>query len=186
MAAPVAEKLVTAEQYAEMTIDAPVELVRGEVVEMTRPGMRHGVVCGRVYYRIEAWAAIGGRGFAATNDTGVITGRDPDTVRGPDVLYVSKQRLPGGEIPSGLLQVVPDLAVEVLSPTDVWKEVIEKVSEYLAAGVREVWVVDPELRNVQIFRPDTAPRTLKESNEIDSPDVLLEFKCVVSDFFTGL
>ena len=186
MASPVAEQLVTAEQFAETTIDAPVELVRGEVVEMTRPGMRHGVICGRVYFRIEAWAGTGNRGFAATNDTGVITERNPDTVRGPDVLFVSRDRLPGGEVPSGILPVARELAVEELSPSAVWKELLGKVSEYFASGVREVWVVDPELRTVQVFRPDSAPRTLRESDEVRSPDVLPEFHCQVADFFAGL
>ena len=186
MAGTVAQDLITAEQFAGMSFDVPVELVRGEVVEMPRPGMRHGVVCGNVYDPVKAWARSTERGVVAINDTGVITERDPDSVRGPDVLYIARERLPGGEIPSTFLGVAPDLAIEVLSPHDVWKNVLEKITEYFEAGVREVWVVDPEDKTMQVFRPDTKPRKLDASDVLESADVLPEFTCSVGTFFEGI
>lgn len=185
MSAPAIPQLMTASQFAAMDPEVPSELVRGEVVEMTRPGIRHGVVCGNACNPIKAWARSGNRGLVAINGTGVLTERNPDTVRGPDVLFVSRQRWPHERAPDGFLEVAPDLAVEVLSPHDVWKDVLTKISEYFDAGVQEVWVADPELKTVQIFRPDAPPRTLHSSDVIESADVLPEFSCPVADFFVG-
>lgn len=186
MAGTVAQELITAEQFFRMSSDVPSELVRGEVVEMPRPGMRHGVVCSNVHDPVKAWARSTQRGLVAINDTGVITERDPDSVRGPDVLYISGERLPGGEVSSTFLSDAPDLAVEVLAPHDVWKELLEKITEYFEAGVREVWVVDPDDKTVQVFRPDTKPRKLDESDVLESSDVLPEFRCSVTTFFEGI
>ena len=186
MASTVAQELITAEQFVEMTFDAPVELVRGEILEMARPGMRHGVVCGNAYDPLKAWSRSTQRGLVAINDTGVITERDPDTVRGPDVLYISRERLPLGEVPTTILSVAPDLAVEVFSPHDVWKDILEKVTEYFEAGVREVWVVDPEDRAVHVFRPDSKPRKLTGADILESPDVLPGFSCQVAKFFENI
>jgi len=174
---------MSARQFAELDSDVPSELIRGEVVEMPRPGVRHGVVCSNVQDPIKAWARAGNRGLVATNDTGVLTERDPDSVRGPDVLYVSRQRWPQERAPEGFLEVAPDLAVEVLSQYDVWKDLLVKISEYFDAGVREVWVVDPDVKSVQVFRPDASPRTLRMAEAIESADVLPGFSCSVADFF---
>lgn len=152
---------------------------------MTRPGIRHGVVCGNIHLPITLWARSGNRGLVATNDAGVLTERDPDTVRGPDVLFVSRERWPHDRAPDGFLEVAPDLAVEVLSPYDVWKDLLTKISEYFDAGVREVWVADPEMKNVQVFRPDAPPRTLHADEVIESADVLPGFTSAVADFFVG-
>ena len=185
MSAPSVPQLMNARQFAAMDSDVPSELIRGEVVEMPRPGVRHGVICSNVQDPIKAWARAGGRGLVATNDTGVLTERDPDSVRGPDVLFVGRQRWPHERAPDGFLEVAPDLAVEVLSPYDVWKNLLVKVSEYFDAGVREIWVVDPELKTVQVFRPDAPPRTLRTSDVLESKDVLPGFSCSVAEVFIG-
>lgn len=185
MSASAIPQLISASQFAEMAPEGPCELVRGEIVEMPRPGMRHGVVCGNVYDPIKGWARSGDRGLVATNDTGIITERDPDSVRGPDVLFISRERWPHDRAPEGFLEVAPDLTVEVLSPSDVWKDVLMKTSEYFDAGVREVWVVDPDLKTVQVFRPDAPPRRLQWTDVLESADVLPGFSCSVAEFFIG-
>lgn len=116
-----------------------------------------------------------------TVETGVITERDSDTVRAPDVAYWSRERLP--ELPNKFTDVVPDLAVEVVSPGDTYQQVSEKVFHYLEHGVRMVWLVEPELRTVTIYRSLQEARVLRQSDEIDGADVLPGFKCVVSEFF---
>lgn len=118
----------------------------------------------------------------AGNDSGIVTARDPDSVRAPDCQFVTASRLPT-EMPLAFLEVAPDLAVEVLSPDDRWSEVIAKVSEYLSCGVREVWVVDPDQRELQVFRPDQRPVTLSADAEITSESILPGFRCRVADFF---
>jgi Uma2 family endonuclease len=97
------------------------------------------------------------------NDTGFISERDPDTVRGADVAFWSRERLP--EIPEGWIAVPPDLAIEVVSPNDMFSRIQKKVKHYLTHGVRLVWLVDPENRSVTVYRPGQPVRILEE-NEI--------------------
>jgi Uma2 family endonuclease len=180
--------LITAEEFAQMSFDGPVELVRGEIVEMTRAGGVHGVTCVNIAMATEGWARAAkrdGKWTSVINDTGVVTRRDPDTVRGPDVFVINRDRLPGGRIPEGNFPVAPDVCIEVRSPHDRWPEIIQKVSEYLAIGVREVWVVDPEARRVHVYFADTEPDVL-DAGAVLRSRALSEFECPVEEFFRGL
>jgi Uma2 family endonuclease len=181
----VALKPLTATEFAALDIDEPVELVRGEVIEMPRPGMRHGVIANNVGFLLTSWmrADEAHAGFVVA-DAGILTEHDPDTVRGPDVYYLSRARLPGGVV-AGFSAVPPELCVEVISPHDVWKDVISKVDEYLQAGVREVWVIEPDERSVYVYRPDGAPRTLSEDERLTTP-VLSDFSVPVAELFRDL
>ncbi|QDT39630.1 hypothetical protein Pan189_40390 [Stratiformator vulcanicus] len=121
-----------------------------------------------------------------TNDTGFILERGPDTVRGPDVAFVRKSRLESGVSLQTYFDFPPDLAVEVLSPSDRWSAVTDKVDQYLDAGTALVWVVDPEKCRVYVFRADDAFRTLGAGDSVESEEVLPGFSCRVSDFFLGI
>lgn len=179
------QSLMTAEEFAGLSFDAPVELVRGEVIPMSRPDQAHGCVCGNVYYAISAWARRTKLGLVTTNDSGVITERDPDTVRGADVCYFSMDRIPGGKFDRRKIDLVPNVCVEVLSENDRWRDVHHKIDEYLGRGVDEVWIVDPRKRQVQVFRPEETPLTLEEASELTS-EQLPGFACPLTDFFTGI
>jgi Uma2 family endonuclease len=117
----------------------------------------------------------------------VLTEQNPDTVRGPDCAFIRRDRLPGGKLPRGTLRIPVDLAVEVLSPSDRWQDVMDKVLEYLLSGTLEVWVVDPEQRHVEVYRSDL-PRPLRfdERSELIRPELLPGFSCRVADFFADL
>jgi Uma2 family endonuclease len=108
-------------------------------------------------------------------------------VRKPDVSFIRTGRLEGERIPQGHLRIAPDLAVEVLSPGDLAYEIDEKVQEYLAAGVRLIWVVSPNTRTLRIHRPRDARlgpiSALVESDSISGEDILPGFQCAVSEFF---
>lgn len=117
----------------------------------------------------------------ATNDTGFISERGPDTVRGPDISFWSKERLP--EVPEGYIEIAPDLTVEVVSPSDHFSRINRKLREYLDKGVRLIWVVDPEDRTVTIYRPGTEAVILTESQALDGGDVLPGFTCLVRELF---
>lgn len=179
--------LVTAEQFAEMNLDGPHELVRGEVIEMTRPDRSHGSVCARVSLSLMLWALPSGRGEVTTNDSGVLTERDPDTLRGADVAYFPATQLQKGKLPRGSKgwAIIPSVCVEVLSPSNSWSEMRRKIEEDLAVGVREVWIVDPELRTVEAFRNDRAAILSRESQKLTSLE-LPGFEVPVSDFFAGI
>ena len=116
-----------------------------------------------------------------SNDTGVFTHRDPDTVLAPDVAFWSHARLP--EMPEGFVEVTPELVVEVVSPSDAQAHVHQKVLEYLDHGVRLIWVVDPKTRTVTVYQSRQDVRILDASEEITGHDVLPGFTCRVGEFF---
>jgi Uma2 family endonuclease len=121
-------------------------------------------------------------GTTASNDTGFISERAPDSVRGLDVSFWSKERLP--EAPEGYVEVAPDLAVEVLSPEDRFSRLQRKIVEYLSRGVRLLWVIDPQDRSVGIYRPDQPlPRVLSENETLSGEDVVPGFSCLVRELF---
>ncbi len=115
------------------------------------------------------------------SESGVITEQDPDSVRGPDVYFFSIERSPTP--PTGYGEVVPDLVVEIRSPSDRNRAIREKVSEYLAAGVRLVWVVDPETRTAVVYSGNMRGVEHGEDDTITGGDVLPGFACKVAQFF---
>lgn len=178
------QMLITAEQFAEMPAaddGAQYELIRGALVEMTPASPRHGEVCNAIGTLIYVFVKQGGLGRVAVNDPGIITERDPDTVRGPDVAFWSRERL--AELPNKFTSVPPDLAVEVVSPSDTHRRVLEKVLHFLDHGVRLVWVVDPEERIATVYRSRQEVRILGETEELGGEDVLPGFSCRVSELF---
>jgi len=107
----------------------------------------------------------------------------PDRVRKPDISFIHREKLPGGRVPEGWIQVPPDFAIEVLSKKDTSGEVEEKVDEYLAVGVPLVWVVDPKRQHVTVYRPATAAQTLSGDDELVDEAVLPGFRCKVEELF---
>ncbi len=172
--------LITAEQFAEMNLDGPYELVCGEIVEMTRPGGLHGFVCMKVGARLNAWAESTDFGCVICNDVGVVT--KPKSVRGPDVILIPWSRLPGRRLPSGWFENPPVLVVEVLSPTDRWNAMLAKAGEYHDAGVDEVWVINPSTRMVTIFDADADPSQFSADALLTSRH-LPGFECSVAALF---
>jgi Uma2 family endonuclease len=162
--------------------DRSFELERGKVVEMSRPGERHGVVCVNVSYLFAAYLRQRRRGLACANDTGLILDRDPDTVRGPDVFLYDKGR-PYDELEVKYSEEVPQLVAEVLSPTDRWGKVQRRISEFLRRGVAVVWLIDPEDRTVTVHRPDQFPQVLEENEELTGAPAFPDLRCRVADLF---
>lgn len=183
-AAPAPDRLLTAEEYSHLPDrDVPTELVRGRVIEMNVPYPRHGQICSKVDRIVGNYADEHGLGHVLTNDSGVITRRGPDTVRGADVAYYSYARLPRGPLPRAYLTVVPELVFEVRSPTDRWSEVFAKVAEYLEAGVSVVCVLDQMSERAVVCRAEAAPVTLQGDDELHLPDILGDFRVAVRRFF---
>lgn len=177
--------LLTAEAFAELPdpLDGSrQELVQGVIVTMPPPSMHHGVVCNRVGRKVGNFVEERNLGFVSNNDSGVILERDPDTVRGPDVAFWTRERLPA--VPArGYPEVPPDLVVEVLSPSDLFPRVLRKVQQYLKAGVGMIWIVVPDDRSVTVFRPGQSEVILGERDILTGADVLPGFTCVVADLF---
>jgi Uma2 family endonuclease len=156
--------------------DKRTELVRGRLIVREPAGGRHGAVANLLAYRLTAHVetARAGRVYAA--ETGFTIGRDPDTVRAPDVAFVSAARLPATE-PAGFLDGAPDLAVEVLSHPDRPGEVLQKVADWLTAGARLVWVVDTERGTARVYRADGTETLLGADGILGGEEVLPGFLC---------
>ena len=158
------------------------ELVEGRIVTMPPPRFRHGRIQGRVFAAIDRFVTPQKLGQVVT-ETGLITRRDPDTVRGPDVAYWSRERLPLETEVEVYPDVAADLCVEVLSPDDRPRDVQQKLREYFECGVRMVWIVDPEARSVSVYRTAQEGRILWDDGVIEGEDVLPGFHCTVRELF---
>ncbi|MGH7678876.1 MAG: Uma2 family endonuclease [Gemmatimonadaceae bacterium] len=110
----------------------------------------------------------------------------PRTVRSPDGAFIRAERLPPGGLAAGFVKLAPDLAIEVLSPSESASELEEKLDDYIAAGMPLIWVIDPDRRTVMIVSPGAPLRWLRTGDSLDGGDVLPGFVCLVSDLFEGL
>jgi Uma2 family endonuclease len=165
--------LVTADELFRMRDDGMRrELVRGEVREMSPAGSRHGRVGAGILSRLDTYVRENGLGAVYNADTGFRLARDPDTVRAPDVAFVSRARADQVGDVEEFWPGAPDLAVEVVSPSDAFTDVVEKVYEYLSAGCRMVIVVNPRGRSATVYGPHSDTRSLMEDDEIDGGDVV--------------
>jgi Uma2 family endonuclease len=153
--------------------DTRRELVDGEVREMAPAGGVHGEVTSRIDRRLAEHVERHGGGKVLVGDVGFVLDlpHDPERVRAPDVAFMTTSRLPEGRLPEGFLRGAPDLAVEVLSPSDSLMDVQQKVRDYLDAGARLVWVVAPKARSATIYRADGSARLLREGDSLDGGDV---------------
>jgi Uma2 family endonuclease len=183
MATAIATELMTAEEYLHLPeTGVPTELVRGRIVEMNRPFTAHGYFCSVMDRLLGNYADSHNLGRVVCNDAGVVTERDPDTVRGPDVAYYSYQRIPRGPLPEGYW-AAPELAVEVRSDDDRWKDIHHKIGEYLDAGVLTVVVVDPAVQTVHVFSADRPVETLHVDDDLSLEDILPGFRVAVKKLF---
>jgi len=180
----VATRLLTADEFFAMPGSRHQELVRGEVVDVMPPGKRHGKVAFRIGKVLDTWAEQGPGGEIGV-ESGFILARGPDIVRSPDVYYVSAEHLPEEDGLDGFWTIPPDLAVEVISPSESAEQVRTKVREYLAAGSGAVWVVYPSTQEVIVHTPDGLARTFGADATLETPDVLPGFSCPVSAIFSA-
>ena len=159
------------------------ELIRGVLCETMPTGIEHGKIVARLVAATVTFAEPDGLGTVVASDSGVWLERDPDTVREPDIAFFSTQRMPLHARITGYAEMAPDLVVEVASPSDSRREVHDKAHMWLGHGVRLVWVVHPETRTVDVYRPDVDAATLGEDDSLDGLDVLPGFTCAVSAIF---
>lgn len=179
---PAPPALMTAEEFARRHGGEYVELIDGKVEAIPMPKTPHGKACFKAAYLIGGFIEQHGLGLVCTNDTFVLTRRDPDRVRGADVCYWAKDRVPPGDLPD-IITAPPDLVVEVRSPTDTWTKAFAKVVEYLEAGVRVVVLIDPDSATASVYRPEELQQIHDNGDELTLPDVLPGFAAPVRRFF---
>jgi Uma2 family endonuclease len=158
------------------------ELVLGHVVREPLPGAEHAWIARNLFRPLDEHVAESRAGVVLM-DVGFRLSDDPPTVRGPDLAFITADRLPEGGPPSGFWSFAPDLAVEVASPWDRWSLMRDKAQDYLTAGTRAVWVVEPQARRITVFSGPGEVRFLHEGEILDGGAVLPGFDLPVSDVF---
>lgn len=162
--------------------DRTWELDRGEVIEMSRPGERHGFACSTICMWLTLYVLRRGAGYFLPNDTGYLLEREPDTLRGPDVMLYLEDRTVE-DMAATHTERRPTLIVEVLSPFDRMSDVNRRVGQFLAKDVPLVWLVDPDLRCVTVYRPGEMHRVLDEQDDLTDDAVLPGLHLTVADLF---
>ncbi len=184
MASVLESKLLTAEEYGRLENDGRLtELVQGRIVEMNLPFTAHGCLVYRAAMLLGQFVELHRLGRISVGDAGVVTQRNPDTVRGPDVAFYSYQRSPDGPLPDQYWPISPELVIEVRSTSDRWKDILLKVAEYLSANVQTVAVIDPNSRRVHVYSADSDATILGVTDLLTFPDVLPGFEVVVQRLF---
>ncbi len=165
--------------------DVRRELVNGEIVEMAPVGALHGRITQRISRKLAEHAESHGRGEVLVGDVGFVLNlpNDPERVRAPDVAFVSSHRLPEGQVPEKFFSGPPDLAVEILSPSDNPVHIQQKVRDYLDAGTHLVWVIVPQAKTVTVYRADGSARLLREQENLEGEDVLPELMISLAELF---
>ena len=172
-----ANDLLTLEKSGKST-----ELVRGRLIVREPPGTYHGHVQGILHVLVGSYVRTHALGAVFGQDTGFKIASDPDTVRAPDLAFVDRTRV--ARIPRrGYAALVPDLVAEILSPEDRPGEVLTKVGEWLEAGVRLAWVIDPDRRVASVYRADGSMMTVSPDADVDGEAVLPGFSFRLSELF---
>jgi Uma2 family endonuclease len=176
--------LMTAEELLQLPDDGlRYELVKGELIVMTPASPRHGRISMQLGRLLANHVAEHQLSEVYAAESGFKLAQDPDTVRAPELSFIVRERIPPKEEQDGFWAVAPDLVAEVISPNDTAQDVQAKVIEWLAAGVRLVWVVYPDERMVTEYRSLTQVRVLTAGDSLDGGDVVPGFTCPLSDLF---
>ncbi len=177
-------KLLTAEDLLRLYSEGVRgELIRGELCKTMSVGGEHGEIASNFIGELRSFVRPRRLGRIAGSDAGVLLERDPDTVREPDVLFISAERLPLDVRVIGYYELVPDLVVEVASPSDSRRSVHDKARMWRSYGAPLVWAAYPNTRSVDVHRADGSIVTLSEDDTLDGGEVLPGFSIPVRDIF---
>jgi len=178
---PSAAGVLTADELLYLHLpDKQVELVRGKLIVREPPGYQHGLVALSLARLLANYAHDHNLGVVVAAETGFRLFSNPDTVRAADAAFIGRERAPEPP-PRGYLALAPDLVVEVVSPSDRPGEVQGKVSDWLTAGSRVVWVLDPGRHRAIVYRADGSVDLLSEHDVLDGEDILPGFSCSLAE-----
>lgn len=178
----ITSQITTVDQLATAGDIGRCELIRGHLHMMTPASYEHGRIAMNCAMLIGNHVKTNKLGEIVAAETGFVIERNPDTVRAADVAFITTDKAPepGGR---GFGTVIPDLVVEVNSPDDRAGEVLDKVQQWLGAGVKLVWVVDPKTKTITAHQPDGHAEVLSVDQELIAPNLLPGFKCTVATIF---
>ncbi len=175
--------LMTAEEFAEVTEIGRFDLVRGELIRMSPAGGQQGEIASQFVFALVLHTRERQSGKVYTAEASFILSRDPDVVVAPDAAFVRAERLPPPDQRTGFLPLAPDLAVEIVFPSDRMSLVRRKIAAYLEYGTPLVLVVEPRRRTVTAHHADGTVTTYREGDEIDGGPVLPGFRLSVAQLF---
>jgi Uma2 family endonuclease len=178
-----AERITAAEFLHHPAAEGPSELVHGEVRVLSPAGGPHGLMALNVAFALRSYVAPRKLGRVFADRTGFALPPRDDTVRSPDAAFVRAGRLPAHTMPEGWVPVAPDLVVEILSPSERFADLMEKLDDYFAGGTAVAWVVDPRRRGVDVHLADRTVRWLGDGAVLDGGPALPEFRMAVADVF---
>ncbi|HEY3109388.1 MAG TPA: Uma2 family endonuclease [Chloroflexota bacterium] len=174
---------VTADELFCMPEDGwRYELRAGELLQMVPPGYQHGRFSSRLNVALGAYVLAQDLGDVVI-EVGFRLSRDPDTVRAPDIAFVSRARIPAGELPIAYWEGAPDLAVEMISPSESAEDIREKIDEYIRAGARLVWILFPRLRSAEVWRADGSWLKVGPEAALSGEDVVPGFSIPLAQIF---
>ncbi len=174
--------ITTAKQLWEAGDIGRCELVRGQLVMMSPAGGEHGRVTMELARHIANHVRRNNLGVVYAAETGFVVETDPDTVRAPDCAFIDRSRVPARGL-RGFVAVVPDGVVETVSPDDAAGEVLDKVQQWLAAGCRLVWVIDPQSKCATVHEPGGRATVLRADRVLSGGEILPGFEVRLGDVF---
>lgn len=180
-----AKQIITGEMLAEMPDVNRVELIKGKVNAMSPTNQKLAILESRFARWLGNYVEERNIGEILIGEAGIYTGKNPDTVRGADVLFISYERLakdPG----KTFLDVAPELVIEIVSPNDRWEDLKAKINEYLAIGVDFVWVVEPQTQTIQVYEAGGNIREYRSGEPLPAKGLLEGFELDIQKLFANL
>lgn len=180
--APTPTQLVTGDELAQMPDVEFCELVNGKIISMSPTNWKHGRYVSTISWHLEDFVQQNPVGVVLSGEVGVFTRRNPDTVRGVDVALISHERLAQVHSAS-FLDVAPEVVVEVISPGNTWQEMRQKIDEYFEAGVMQLWIVEPERKQLLVYDAPTRFDVFTTDDTLAGTGVLYGFTLDVGKLF---
>jgi Uma2 family endonuclease len=178
------EKLLTAEEFEQLPDDGKrYELIDGELREMAPTVNWHGEVESNLTALLHAYVRSHRLGRVSCGEVLYIVRRNPDRVRAADIAFIRQERVPSLEARQHIMEVIPDLVVEILSQHDTVAEISDRIDDWVGAGVQLLWIVDPFRRTVTMYQPEHDPMLLGEHATLEGDPVLPGFRCAVAEIF---
>lgn len=184
LTAPPKTKLITGEELLAMGDIGPCELIDGRIVSMVPTGFEHGLLETGLAAALRDFARQHNLGWVLTGEVGIYIRRNPDRIRGADIVLLSRER--AATPPTGFLDIAPDLVVEILSPHERWQDVREKLADYFSIGVDQVWLVEPQRRTLLVYKSTADVWEYGEDDILVGEGILNGFQLRIADLFAEI